>query len=105
MPVESFSMHRCYAQWRSLPSGGEDEAADTVWLEVTDTGHGLIRKPCKEVTFLPPRRTAKAGLVTVYGIIHEHQGTIEVDSTPQKGATFRIKLPKNPAEARKGATE
>ena len=36
----------------------------------------------------------------VYGIIHEHNGEVEVDSEPGKGTTFRIKLPRNPVEGR-----
>jgi two-component system, NtrC family, sensor kinase len=88
--------------------GGEDEAADTVWLEVSDTGHGIDSENLQRIfePFFTTKTDGKGvglGLAMVYGIIHEHQGAIEVDSTPGKGTTFRIKLPKSSAEARKGA--
>ena len=34
------------------------------------------------------------GLSMVYGIIAEHNGTVEVDSEMGKGSVFRIKLPR-----------
>ena len=34
------------------------------------------------------------GLAVAYGVIRQHQGEIEFDSTPEKGTTFRVMLPK-----------
>ncbi|MEJ2660798.1 MAG: ATP-binding protein, partial [Desulfobacteraceae bacterium] len=38
------------------------------------------------------------GLSMVYGIIREHNGTIEVQSEPGQGTTFRMVLPVEPEE-------
>ena len=73
--------------------------ADEVALEVSDTGHGipaLIREKIFEPFF-----TTKAadkgtglGLSVVHGIVVQHGGRVEVDSTEGSGATFRVLLPR-----------
>ncbi|HMK65164.1 MAG TPA: ATP-binding protein, partial [Thermodesulfobacteriota bacterium] len=88
-----------------LIRGGEEETHDFIWLELTDTGHGIEPENLQHIfePFFTTKTSGKGvglglGLAMVYGIIHEHQGSIEVDSTPNLGSTFRLKLPKNPIE-------
>lgn len=89
--------------------GGEDETADFICLELTDTGQGIDRENLQHIfePFFTTKTDGKGvglGLSMVYGIIHEHQGSIEVDSIPGQGTTFRVKLPKSPIEETRGAT-
>ncbi len=79
--------------------GGEDETTGFIWLEVTDIGQGIDSENLQHIfePFFTTKTAGKGvglGLAMVYGIIHEHQGVIEVESTPGKGTTFRMKLPK-----------
>ena len=69
-----------------------------VWVEVTDTGIGI---PPENVTrIFDPFFTTKAlgkgtglGLSLAWGIVQRHRGSIEVESQPGKGSTFRVLLP------------
>ena len=68
---------------------------------VSDTGCGITEED-KEKIF-DPFFTIKAegkgvglGLSVVYGIITRHNGTIEVESEPGKGSTFKVRLPLAP---------
>ena len=69
-----------------------------VCLEVADTGAGISPEVLKHI--FEPFFTTKSvgegtglGLATAHGIIQQHRGWIEVDSTPGRGTEFRIFIP------------
>ena len=68
-----------------------------VVIEVYDTGAGMVesvRQQCLEPFFSTKGDHGTGlGLAMVYGIIKRHEGTIEIESAPKQGTTFRIFLP------------
>ncbi|MEK9135551.1 MAG: ATP-binding protein [Bacteroidota bacterium] len=68
-----------------------------VLLEVSDTGVGMteeVRQRCFEPFFSTKGEHGTGfGLTLAYGILQRHEATIDIDSEPGKGATFRIRLP------------
>jgi two-component system, NtrC family, sensor kinase len=78
--------------------GAPGERADEVMLAIVDTGVGIPREDQAKIfepffTTKQPGRGTGLGLSICYGIVEDHRGRIEVDSTPGRGSTFRVYLP------------
>jgi two-component system NtrC family sensor kinase len=83
------------------------DTADTVQIEITDTGCGIEPDHLKKIFQpffttkangkLPSQRSGSGlGLLFVKRIIDDHEGSVSVESKPAQGTTFKITLPKPP---------
>lgn len=81
------------------PPGPDDPG---VVLEVTDAGRGMtaeVRDRATEPFFRAYTSDGGSGLglAIVYGIVTQHGGRLDIDSTPGRGTTVRVTLPADPA--------
>jgi signal transduction histidine kinase len=85
----------------AMPQGGDltirtATLGDRIALSVSDTGSGLTQEECGRL-FTPYYTTKQhgtgLGLAIVQSVVSDHGGKISVESTKEKGTTFRIELP------------
>ncbi|MEZ6184508.1 MAG: ATP-binding protein [Planctomycetota bacterium] len=81
----------------TIRARGEGDADERVVLEVEDDGPGIPEEVLPRI-FEPFFSTKGSegtglGLSVVHGIVLSHGGSVRVDSSPGRGATFRLELP------------
>ena len=69
-----------------------------VHIEVTDSGQGIAPENLSRIydpffTTKGAKKGTGLGLSITYGIVEEHKGVIEVESTLGKGTCFRLDFP------------
>jgi two-component system, cell cycle sensor histidine kinase and response regulator CckA len=92
-------------------TGTTSDGAQTAVLEVRDTGVGM--SPEIQAHVFEPFFTTKElgrgtglGLATVYGIVRQHSGSIDISSAPGEGTAVSVRLPMAaPGEVAQAALE
>ena len=91
------------------PDGGEvtvrlAEDAGEVELAVVDSGDGIPTEALARI-FEPYQQAQRGrggsglGLAVVRGLVEAHDGSVDVESAPGRGSTFRVRLPAAPSDS------
>jgi len=82
----------------TVPTSSDAQIPKTAIIKITDTGSGM-NESTRDQMFEPffstktPEDGTGLGLSTVFGIVHQHNGTVTCESALGKGTTFTIALP------------
>jgi two-component system, NtrC family, sensor histidine kinase HydH len=77
-----------------LASGSQD---DGVWFSIQDTGKGMTREVRNKIFhpfFTTKEKGTGLGLAVVHKIITDHGGTIDLETAPEAGSIFTVRLPR-----------
>ena len=91
----SMSTARCEIHRAPTPMDPEPRDGEYVCLTLSDNGSGMDTKILTRIfepffTTKPVGKGTGLGLSTVFGIVRQHHGWLEVESKPDCGTTFRI---------------
>jgi two-component system, NtrC family, sensor kinase len=83
-----------WQKWEAVDLGGQKEYIE---IKISDTGCGIAKENLSKI-FEPfystkGQKGTGLGLAVIWGIIDNHNGTINVESKINKGTTFIIRLP------------
>ena len=99
------------ASWKGEVKLSARRDGDHVVLEVRDNGIGMtdeVRRNCLKTHFTTKRDNALyegysagmgLGLSFVAVVLEHHRGTLEIDSAPLRGTTFRLRFPLSEAKS------
>jgi PAS domain S-box-containing protein len=84
----------------------ESRSGEFVCLTFSDNGIGMEQHVVSRIfepffTTKEPGKGTGLGLSTVFGVVRQHQGWLEVDSKPNEGTTFRVYFPASQKVAEK----
>lgn len=91
----------------AMPDGGDLRIwtgidGDDAFIAVSDTGTGIDERDRQRILrpFFSTKATGSGlGLSITQRIVHEHGGTMSLESERSKGTTFTIRLPRRPGRA------
>jgi len=91
--------------WEETGAESSLQAGDYVMLSIRDTGHGMndeVKNHIFEPFFSTKNKDQGTGLglATVYGIIKQNNGYIDVESAPEEGTVFHIYFPRTTEKAK-----
>jgi signal transduction histidine kinase len=86
---------------QAMPSGGTLSISarreeDLVITEIRDEGAGIppeVQEKIFELYFTTKKDGSGIGLAQTYQILHWHYGSVDFESVPGHGTTFRLRLP------------